>query len=174
MRAARSASAWLGGMSALTFSPDGKLLVGAAYDTDLRIWNGQNGELVRVVSDMTGSMFALAFSPDGKLLAAAGVDRAVYLFDTKTWAVVRKITEQPEMISALAFSPDGQRIVTGGMNELLFGSPVKVMVWETASGKALHTFDAEHRVTAAAFSPDGAWVAAADGSKSIKLWAAAR
>ncbi|MFN7923324.1 MAG: hypothetical protein U0Q16_24695 [Bryobacteraceae bacterium] len=163
--------AGIGGLSAMVFSPDGEWLVAAAYDTDVRVWNARNGELAKVVGEMTVSMFDLAFSPDGTMLAAAGVDRTVYLWDAKNWKLLRTITGQPEMISALEFSPDGKRLVTGGMNELAFGAPVKVIVWDVASGKALRTEQAEHRVATVAFSPDGKWFAAADRSRNIKLWA---
>jgi WD40 repeat protein len=163
--------AGIGGVSAMAFSPDGGTLVAAAYDTDVRVWSAANGELKRVVEEMTVSMFELAFSPDGKLLAAAGVDRTVYLWDTKTWRLVRKITGQPEMISAMDFSPDGKLIVTGGMNELAFGAPVKVMLWDVATGKAVRTMGADHRAAGAAFSPDGKLVAVADYDKTVSVWA---
>jgi WD40 repeat protein len=163
--------AGIGGLSAMTFSPDGQTLVASAYDTDMRVWNARNGELMKVVEDMTVSMFDLAYSPDGKQLAAAGVDRIIYLWDAKAWRLVRKITGQPEMISAMEFSPDGKFLVTGGMNEMAFGAPVKVIVWDVSTGKPVRTVDAEHRVNAATFSPDGRWFAAADSSKNVKLWA---
>ena len=163
--------AGIGGLSAMTFSPDGQTLIAAAYDTDVRVWNARNGELLKVMEDMTVSMFDLAYSPDGKLLAAAGVDRIIYLWDAKAWKLLRTITGQPEMISALEFSPDGKFLVTGGMNEMAFGAPVKVIVWEVASGKPVRTEEAEHRVNTVAYSPDGKWFAAADGSKNVKVWA---
>lgn len=163
--------AGIGGVSSIVFSPDGETLVSAAYDTDLRVWSARNGELKKVIDSMLVAMFDLAFSPDGKYLAAAGVDRTIYLWDTKTWTVVKKITGQPELISALEFSPDGKMLVTGGMNAMAFTAPVKVMLWDIASGKAIRTVDAEHRVTSVAFSPDAKWFAAADGSKNIRLWA---
>ena len=163
--------AGIGGLSSMTFSPDGQTLVASAYDTDVRVWNARNGELVKLIEDMTVSMFDLAFSPDGKYLAAAGVDRTIYLWDAKQWKLLRKITGQPEMISALEFSPDSKFLVTGGMNEMAFGAPVKVIVWNIASGRPVRTEEAEHRVNTVAFSPDGKWFAAADGSKNVKLWA---
>ncbi|MEZ5400930.1 MAG: WD40 repeat domain-containing protein [Bryobacteraceae bacterium] len=166
--------AGLGGVSAMAFSPDGKTLVAAAYDTDVRVWSVANGELRRVIDEMTVSMFELAFSPDGKYLAAAGVDRTVYLWDAATWKLVRKITGQPEMISALEFSPDSRLIVTGGMNEMAFNAPVKVMLWEASTGKPVRTMEAEHRVGAARFSPDGRFVAVADMDKTISVWSVPR
>ena len=57
------------------------------------------------------------------------------------------------------------------MNEMAFGAPVKVMIWDVASGKPVRTEEAEHRVNTVAFSPDGKWFAAADGSKNVKIWA---
>ncbi|MDX1982865.1 MAG: WD40 repeat domain-containing protein [Bryobacteraceae bacterium] len=162
--------AGLGGVSALAFSPDGKTLVAAAYDTDVRVWSVQNGELRRVIDEMTVSMFELAFSPDGKYLAAAGVDRTIYLWDAVNWKLVRKITGQPEMISALEFSPDSRLIVTGGMNEMAFDAPVKVLLWDASTGRQVRAMAADHRVGAARFSPDGRFVAVADMDKTISIW----
>lgn len=164
--------AGIGGMAILGFSPDGSALVAGSYDADIRVWNVRNGELVRRVEELPVAMFAMAFSPDGKLLATAGVDRIVYFWDTKTWKVARKISGQPEMISALAFSADGKRLVTGGFSELTSAAPVKIILWEAASGKMLKSFPAPRRVSSTVFSPDGKWIAAAFRDKSVQLFAA--
>ncbi|MDX2154428.1 MAG: hypothetical protein SFV54_27045 [Bryobacteraceae bacterium] len=165
-----AAPAGLGGVSVMDFSPDGKFLVAGANDTDLRVWNVQSGELVRVIDEMLVTMFAIAFSPDGKSLALAGADRIVYLYDTASWKLSRKLAGQPEMISAMEFSPDGRRLVTGGFSELTVNHPVKVVLWDVASGKMLRTFGAPRQVSSAVFSPDGKIVAAAYGAKTITLF----
>jgi WD40 repeat protein len=135
------------------------------------VWDARTGELQRIISEMKLAMFTMAYSPDGKYLATAGADRTIYLWDTQSWKTVRQITGQPETIRAIRFSPDGTLLVTGGMNELNFASPVKVVLWDFASGRQLHSWTAEHMVQGLAFSPDGKRVAVADGTKSVKLLA---
>lgn len=159
-----------GGLGSLAVSPDGRNVVAASYDADVRAWNARNGELLRLIDELPVSMFDMKFSPDGKLLAAAGADRTVYLYDTATWHQRSKWSGQPEMISSLAFSPDGKRLATGGFSELTVKHPVKVLVWDVATGKPQRTVDAPARVSSVAFSPDGQTLAVAAGQKSVALW----
>ena len=160
-----------GGLGALAVSPDGRSVVAASYDADMRAWNARNGELLRLIDELPVSMFDLKFSPDGNMLAAAGADRTVYLYDTKTWRQVSKWSGQPEMISSLAFSPDGKKLATGGFSELTVKHPVKVLVWDVATGKPQRTVDAPARVSSVAFAPDGRTLAVAAGQKSVAFWA---
>jgi WD40 repeat protein len=167
-----SRPAGLGGVAAMAFSPDGGTLVVASYDTNVRAWSSRDGELLRLVEELPVSTFALAFSPDGKHLAAAGADRTVYLFETKNWGIERKLAGQPEMISALAYSPDGRRLATGGFSEFTVQNPVKVLLWDVASGEVVRSVTSAHRVDSVAFSPDGALMAASDREKAIQVWSA--
>lgn len=161
--------AGVGGVSAMAFSPDGERLAAAAYDADVRVWDVPTGTLKHVIEELTVAMFGVAYSPDGKYLATAGADRTIYLWETRSWKLARKITGQPETIQTIRFSPDGTMLVTGGMNERNFNAPAKVILWDFASGRKIHTWTAEHAVQGLSFSPDGRQVAIADGTQSVKL-----
>ncbi len=162
--------AGLGGLGAFVLSPDGFTIVAASYDADVRAWSSRTGELLKRVEELPVSMFDARFSPDGKVLAAAGADRVIYLFEAGSWRLTRKLTGLPEMVSALAFSPDGRLLASGGFSELTLRNPVKVTVWDVATGQAVRTVDAPHRVSSLAFSPDGKTLAVAAGEKSVQLW----
>ena len=159
-----------GGTSALAVSPDGKFLAAGSYDTDLRIWNAKDGELVRKIDEVLVSTFAMEFTPDNRFLVTGGVDRTLYFWDASTWKLARKLTGQPEMISALAISPDGHSVATGGFSEFTQENPVKVLLWDTGTNRIAHTFDAPRIVQSLAFSPDGKRLAAAWGKKSVGIW----
>lgn len=159
----------LGGAAGITFSPDGETVVSANYDNDIRIWKTASGELVKKVEDLTGAMFASEFTPDGKQLVMAGLDETVYVWDAKSFALTRKLKGHGETISALTLSPDGRTLVTGGFDVVTARNPVKIQVWDFASGKITRSIASPHRVISLAFSPDGKWLAFTSGDKEISL-----
>jgi WD40 repeat protein len=59
-------------IAAIVFSPDGKLVATASYDSTIRLWNARTGEelLRREHEWLSAPQYAVAFSPDSTQLAA--------------------------------------------------------------------------------------------------------
>jgi eukaryotic-like serine/threonine-protein kinase len=56
-------------------SRDGHYLIAGSFDGKVRLWDFQNGELLRVLGSHNGFVFSVAFSPDGRLAASGGGGR---------------------------------------------------------------------------------------------------
>jgi WD40 repeat protein len=70
-----------GMVSALSWVPNGELLLSGGGDGRLRWWEVQSGACVRVREAHQGTVHALKVSPDGSRLASCGDDGAIRLWD---------------------------------------------------------------------------------------------
>src|SRR5207249_650009 len=68
-------------LSAVAFSPDGKLLASCGADQVVKLWDAQTGHEVRSLRGHTDWISAVAFSPDGRTIVTASVDRTVRLWE---------------------------------------------------------------------------------------------
>ncbi len=97
----------------LAWSPDGKFLASAGFDTLARLWRvGPEGK-IEPLRDLTGherAVHAVAFSPDGKRLATAGYDGRIGLFDTAT-GEGRFIQSTQGHTLSVAFDPSGTQVI---------------------------------------------------------------
>ncbi|GES63517.1 WD repeat protein [Aspergillus terreus] len=67
-------------------------------------------------------------------------------------------------VSAVRFSPDATMIASGGADGA-------VKVWDTLSGKLIHTFEGHLAgISTISWSPDGATIASGSDDKTIRLW----
>jgi WD40 repeat protein/serine/threonine protein kinase len=112
---------------ALTFSPDGRLLLtgGAVTARDepgtlhgeARLWDARSGVPFGSPLPHPLPVWAVAFSPDGRLCATGCEDRQARLWLTGPGVPVG--TPLPAMgnVAALAFSPDGRSLLTGSLSD---------------------------------------------------------
>lgn len=177
-----------GSIDSLLFASDGKTLVLSGNQTE----NKKSQYILQKRDASTGAVLKTLFdkspwsvSPDGRI--AAGVfptgaknDKGFPVFAPSFWnletdALTPLAAKIPHTPKAFGFSPDGKVFITAG--DPNYGDPATfshtLAMWDVASGALLRTLAAGNpisgnNVIAFSFSPDGHWLATADGR--IQFW----
>jgi WD40 repeat protein len=178
-------------VSALAFSPDGKVLafaeqtaLGAAKagggDSKIWLWDVASGRRLGELTGHTGGVTSLAFSPDGRILVSASHDASLRFWAPDTGKLVRKV-DCPDSTAAfgpwegarglqaggvltVAFSPDGRLLASGSFDGT-------VRLWDASTGKALHALTGHgQEISSVAFSPDSKVLASGSWDHTIRLW----
>jgi len=166
-------------VTAIAFSPDGRLLAAGGRDNTVRLWEVSTGRLVRVMPALSGYR-ALAFSPDG---AAVASPRGVWEVAT---GKLRTLTTLTNLGEAIAFSPDGRWLAALGLSHSPGGFQPRIGLVEVATGQEILNLAAGEVATgqellnlaagpvkarrSIAFSPDGRRLASTSMDNTVTLW----
>src|SRR3990172_8626870 len=60
---------------AITFSPDGKLILTGSFDKTVRLWNAADGKELKKFEGHLGLVLGVAFSKDMRFIASASFDK---------------------------------------------------------------------------------------------------
>jgi RNA polymerase sigma factor (sigma-70 family) len=163
-------------VTALAFSPDGKLIASARDITLMRrgqiypilLCDPATGREVRRLNGHTDTVHRLVFSPDGQTLASAGGrgDPTLRLWDVASGTEVRKLTGHEGELWSVAFSPDGRTLASASMDRT-------IRLWDAATGREKRRLTGyRDDVMDVAFSPDGKFLASGGGrcDPTLRLW----
>jgi WD40 repeat protein/predicted Ser/Thr protein kinase len=119
-----------GRVSALAFSPDGKLLATCGDDRVVRLWQVESGEPALRLEGHDHSVRSLRFSPDGAWLASGDEGQALHLWSVRTGkegallklgagnpppAPGRPGPAEERAPATAAFTPDGQTLIVASL-----------------------------------------------------------
>src|SRR5262245_3451774 len=115
----------------------------------------------------------VAFSPNGTLAGALS-DGNVVIWDAQSGRTLRTLSGNGNPTRSVAFSRDGKRLASahgGFTSDAKTPAPGEVNIWEIETGTKLLSVQHKGPVYAAAFSPDGAFVAgASEAGATIWNW----
>ncbi|HVR86889.1 MAG TPA: WD40 repeat domain-containing protein [Planctomycetota bacterium] len=149
----------------LAFSPDGKIVAGAAVR--IQLWEAATGKLLRNLEKDGEWCIALCFSPNGKILAAGDGRNQIRLFDVETGQELRSLKRDIRNqlpFFPMVFSPDGETLATGGVDS-------KIHLADVSTGnERLCLLGHRDRVHTLAYSPDGKKIASGSQDGTVRLW----
>jgi WD40 repeat protein len=161
-------------VTVVAWSNNNKSLATAELNDDTaKVWNANNGELLKTIVNKTGRVNSVAWSPDdGRLLVSGGDFLHVHPDNVaRVWDVTKKrggelftLPPQESELTDASWSPDGDQLATA----TLFGG---VNIWNARSGAEVialrgHTKPVEQVV----WSPGSDRVATAGGDGSVRIW----
>jgi WD40 repeat protein len=149
---------------ALAYTPDGATLISAGDDHLIKLWDPDDGRLVRELRGHEALVASVAVHPDGHLLASAGFDKKVRLWDLPGGRPRAVLEGHEGPVRAVAFAPDGQTIASGGSDNT-------VRLWDIPSGRPKNILRAHTDVVRAlVFDPRGRFLASASTDRTVRVF----
>jgi len=148
-------------VTALSLSPDGRVLAAGDADGRIRFWSLPEGKELEPLRSGRTAVDSLAFGraprhaeagrAEGRtsawLLATGETGGAVTVWDLQTRQVKSRCQGSSWNVHAVAFSPDGMTLASAGRSD--------AHLWDVASGRLLLKGWGLDWATAVAFSPNG-------------------
>jgi WD40 repeat protein len=150
-------------VSAVAFSPDGRLAISAGWDQLLRLWDLDTGEELRTFTGHKHLVFSVAWFKDGRRIISGGGDSTVPIWDVESGKELKHFGPAVRGIRSIALSPDERLVLAGGDWGTLW-------LWDIATGNLVHAFAHGKGIKSVSFSPDGWYVLATAAHSPIKLW----
>lgn len=155
-------------VTALDFSPDGKLLATGGGDPSrsgqLKVIQVSDGATVKEIKDAHSDViYGLEFSPDGKQIASCGADRFAKIFDLESGKLVRGFEGHTHHVLGVTWRADGRLLAT-------CGADMAIKIWDVRTGDQQRTIQGFGKeVTAIHFVAESDNVVAACGDNTVQL-----
>ena len=156
-----------GGVTSVSISGDGRIMVSGSWDRIVRVWNTENGTAVGEPlwghEDVVNSV---AISLDGKTAVSGSDDKSVRVWDAQSGAAVGgPLLGHESDVECVAVSADGRRVVSGSRDET-------IQVWDAVSGATIGNALSGHTsyVKCVSMSMDGQRVVSGSGDSTVRVW----
>jgi WD40 repeat protein len=153
-------------ITAIAFSPDGRMLASASDDHTVKLWEVPSGIEIRTLIGHLDTVRAIAFSPNGHWLASASYDKTIKVWDATSGNEYRTLQNRTNMpFLAVSFDPESRWIVS------VDADGQKLTFWDLAKGEmAKSIFLANSDILSVSFSADGHWFCQGGTDGNWKVW----
>ena len=154
-------------VSAVAYSPDGRLIASGSWDKTIRIWDAEtHRQIGKPYTGHAEYIFALSFSKDGRRLTSLSCDGSLQTWEVETRKTVSSVMlDSVDLVNCVAISPDGQMLAGGASDH-------SIRLWDIKTlrqiGEPFIGHDKD--IVSVAFSKDGRRLVSGSYDNTIRVW----
>ena len=151
-------------VTAVSITPDGRIIISAGRDSTLHVWDLATGEHLNTCDRYRTEMTAVAVTPDNRCILSGSDDGTLWLWDLSTAQYLRIFEKHNDSVEAVAVAPNGRFAISGSRDESL-------KMWDLATAQSLRSFTGHAAaVTAVAITPDSSVMVSGSRDATLRLW----
>lgn len=148
-------------ISSVVFSPDGKTVAIALYDSTIRLFDGITGEPKSTIKGHDYQV--LMFSPDSKTLVG-GSGEMIRLLNVATGELQTEFAAHANSVKTINYSADAKTIISHGEDS-------NVIIWDAETGAFLSIYKSNMKeISSVDYSKDGKSLVVLGSDNTIILW----
>jgi WD40 repeat protein len=148
---------------AVAWSRESGLLAVSGADGVIRIYQADDGRLLRTLEGHLDGVSSVTFDPLGTTLASGSYDRTVKLWNVASGQPLHTLGH-PESVMSVAFHPLGRTLASGSHDKT-------VRLWDVATGAPVLTLEGHREtVNCVAFDSPSGTIASGSHDGTVKLW----
>ncbi|MHC4954683.1 MAG: protein kinase domain-containing protein [Planctomycetota bacterium] len=152
-------------ITSVAVSGDSKKVATGSADSEVRIWNIEDGKLLHQLKQHGDRVNSVAFA-DGGILVSGSADGTARVWDLGSPDdAPREFRIPTGGVLAASISPDGGLLAAGGTDR-------KIYIWDLKTGEQRDKPLEGHgrTIRALSFSPDGSRLASASEDQTVRIW----
>ncbi|CAE7174584.1 unnamed protein product [Rhizoctonia solani] len=152
-----------GWVRSVSFSPDGARVVAGSDDKTIRIWDAEQGKIIRPLKGHTNRIRSTTFSPNGAQILSCSDDGTIRFWDAQNGGILGQPYEgHTGPILSVAFSPCGTYVASGGDDNT-------VRLWDIRADRQVVQLFNEHTspVRSVTYSPCGRYIASGSDDRKV-------
>jgi WD40 repeat protein len=148
---------------AVAVFPDRRRMVTASDDETLRLWDLEDGVVLKIMGGHHFGVASVAVSKDGQFIASGGKDGEVIAWNRDGESLIEPIKIHSKHIWSLDFSPDNAVLASGSYD-------ATTELWDTKTWQVQgDPLNCGAEICSVRYSPSGEYLAVAT-SKNIQIW----
>ena len=152
-----------GYISAVAYSPDGRLLASSCGDRIIRLWDTRTRRLIRNFVGHSDKVENVVFTPDGQSLISCGFDRTLRIWDVASGRVRRVLAGHATTVYGLSIAEEGNLVASASESG-------HVILWDWREGVKVREYFEGRSSLCCALSADGRLLATLAENRRVHLW----
>jgi len=153
-----------GTVYSVDMSNDMNTIISGSQDKTIKVWDAQNGDLLKTIIDHNGTVYDVEFNPVNDQFASCSADSTIKIWNSETFELIKTLKGNNSGLRSISYHSSGNYIASSGSDSLIY-------IWDLSTGEVFRTLEGHTAsIRKVKFSRSGDKIISGGSDDNVIIW----